>query len=494
MVYCSTNAIKHQIPLVLVSLVLMFLNADQSVLPVNMSAIAKEYGFDDIQRDEKLGGLVTGAFFASSAVSSLLSGRMADVISRMRLLMILGVMGGCGSLFCSVAASFWQLLLFRTLVGAAVGGVVPVVFAVIGDLYVAEERPQCIMVSSIIAGIGPGLGQFLAAYFGSMAWQLPFAVIGIASLVFALVLPGVVTAVMAKGDRTRPSSPTHSEVQLKNMSRTEEGVAVPDGGKEAEKEMATGKRNVPKSPTNESGMLPIEESVAMADDDKETKKEVVADKFQLMMALRPSAVLVCMQGFFGCVPWAVINTFLTDYFAMDGKMGVPYATALLAIFGIGCAVGTIAGAPIGQYLYRLDIRFLPLAMCVTCASGAGLLIILLALPGSALQDVHWIVYYVVSFFAGTMSCFSGNNAKAILMNTTASHVRGTAFGILRFMDDMGKTLGPIIISKLVLPFGRKVAFIVGISCWLPCALFCGLLCKTVPADERSAKSRDGHAV
>ena len=72
-------------PLLLIGLVQMFLTADQQIIPVNMSAVAKEYGFDEIERDEKLGGTVTATFFAASAGVSLLAGRLADLVPRIRL-------------------------------------------------------------------------------------------------------------------------------------------------------------------------------------------------------------------------------------------------------------------------------------------------------------------------------------------------------------------------------------------------------------------------
>eukprot|EP00913_Durusdinium_trenchii_P022068 g20738.t1 len=68
----------------------------------------------------------------------------------------------------------------------------------------------------------------------------------------------------------------------------------------------------------------------------------------------PTVVLICLQGITGCVPWAVINTFLTDYLAQNGGLGVLRATGVFLSFGIGCTTGTVLGGKLGQFLYKKD--------------------------------------------------------------------------------------------------------------------------------------------
>lgn len=69
---------------------------------------------------------------------------------------------------------------------------------------------------------------------------------------------------------------------------------------------------------------------------------------------KPTVLLVCAQGITGCVPWAVINTFLTDYLAVNAHLGVPGATGVAPSFGIGCFLGTVLGGKTGQWLYKRD--------------------------------------------------------------------------------------------------------------------------------------------
>merc|ERR1719330_2034614 len=64
-----------------------------------------------------------------------------------------------------------------------------------------------------------------------------------------------------------------------------------------------------------------------------------------------SARLIFVSGLFGCVPWAVLNTFMTDMLAVDKQLGVGHATAILLTFGFGGFVGSVVGTVLGDFLY-----------------------------------------------------------------------------------------------------------------------------------------------
>jgi MFS family permease len=59
-----------------------FLFADQNLMAPNLSAIAEDFGFDDVQRDMKLGGQIPFAFFVVGGAISLVIGPMADWMDR----------------------------------------------------------------------------------------------------------------------------------------------------------------------------------------------------------------------------------------------------------------------------------------------------------------------------------------------------------------------------------------------------------------------------
>eukprot|EP00929_Paragymnodinium_shiwhaense_P091297 TRINITY_DN51305_c0_g1_i1.p1 TRINITY_DN51305_c0_g1~~TRINITY_DN51305_c0_g1_i1.p1 ORF type:complete len:454 (-),score=96.77 TRINITY_DN51305_c0_g1_i1:122-1483(-) len=427
--------LQRHLPLLLMGLTQLFLTSDQSMLSVNMTPAALEFGFSDVERDEKLGGEVTAVFFSSSAAASVIAGRLADYVPRRQLIAGLAVIGGISTAATARVTSFEQLLLCRAGVGLAVGGVAPVIFSLVGDLYIQEERPRAFSALSIISGLGPGLGQWLAAWYSRSNWRSPFAIVGISICIFSVLLPHMFVS--------------HKRVDSK----------VDDGDSDAKSDLAAAQ--LAKMP----------------------------GRLALWSLLRtPSALMVFLQGLFGCIPWAVITTFLTDYLVNDNGLSVEAAAAVFMFLGIGCTTGTILGGQLGGQLYRRDKRLQPVMMAFTVFAGIPpVLLMFTQLDGIGLGQ---LTYFAFAFLGGSQAAVSGNNAKAILLNTTPPSQSGLGFGILRCMDDMGKSLGPLFVSRLVRSLGRQHALMLGILCWLPCGVCCAVLCVTVAADEAAAKLAD----
>jgi len=195
----------------------------------------------------------------------------------------------------------------------------------------------------------------------------------------------------------------------------------------------------------------------------------------------PTIGLIFLQGISGCVPWAVIQTFLADYLAETSGLGIPKATTVMFFFGFGVGIGTIAGGSVGQQAYQRDKRLQPALMSATAAGGMAPMLGLLCAPVNT--DI-WILY-LLAFLGGSLAAISGSNAKAVLLNVTPPQVRGTAFGVYNIMDDLGKGVGPVFVAKWVQLLGsRELSFLLGIGCWLPCSIFNFLICFTVVSDEQ----------
>jgi MFS family permease len=58
--------------------------------------------------------------------------------------------------------TFWQFLVLRMLTGVAVGGVFPLVFSLLGDLFPATQRAAMASLLQIATGLGIGAGQVRA--------------------------------------------------------------------------------------------------------------------------------------------------------------------------------------------------------------------------------------------------------------------------------------------------------------------------------------------
>lgn len=403
------SELSHHRALFPLAIAQMTLLADQPLLSTNMSAVANEFGFAGAEKDEKLGGIVSVVFFACGVVSSLIVGRLADVMKRSTLVCLCMLIGSTGTFSNSQAESFTSLLFGRAAVGAAVGGLIPTSFAVIGDMCPAEERPHAIGVVCIISGLGLPVGQSLAGFAGSASgWRAPFAVVGIAGWCVTLLL------------------------------------------------------------------FFIHEEPARSND-----QHLSHDVSSWSALTKPTVLCICSQGVFGCIPWAVIGTFLTDYLAVNDGMGVAGATSVLFCMGVGFIIGTIAGGKLGQHLYKKDKKLQAWLTGLTMWGGMLPLFVLFSTERPDWPFMFHILALVGVFFAA----FAPVNLKAVLLNSVATQSRGTVFGVYNIMDDLGKGLGPALVASWVRHLGRRNSFMLGMAFWLPSGLICLLMARTIPHDD-----------
>jgi len=64
--------------------------------------------------------------------------------------------------------SYWQLFVLRALTGISIGGCLPLVFNLLGDLFDAQHRTNVLSGVLIATGAGTAIGQALAGLIGSV--------------------------------------------------------------------------------------------------------------------------------------------------------------------------------------------------------------------------------------------------------------------------------------------------------------------------------------
>ena len=126
----------------LLTLTAAMLYADQNLLAPNLSAAAEEFGFSEREKDVKLGGWLQLAFFVVGSPASLVIGWLADKpsIPRTRLFFFTVLIGEGPCLATYWVKTYWQLFAVRAMTGIAVGGCLPLLFSLCGDLFPPEER------------------------------------------------------------------------------------------------------------------------------------------------------------------------------------------------------------------------------------------------------------------------------------------------------------------------------------------------------------------
>jgi EmrB/QacA subfamily drug resistance transporter len=169
---------------------------------VAMDATIVATAIPSIVRD--LGGFslfpwVFSGYVLTQAVTTPIYGKLADLYGRKPVLVASALIFVAGSVLSGAAWSMWTLIAFRGLQGIGAGGIGPVVFTVVGDLYTVEERSKIqgwlSSVWGISAVVGPAIGGFFAEY-ASWRWifyiNVPLGAIALFVLVTSFHEPHVV--------------------------------------------------------------------------------------------------------------------------------------------------------------------------------------------------------------------------------------------------------------------------------------------------------------
>ncbi len=123
-------------------------------------------------------------YLLTSAISTPIYGKLADLYGRKRMLIIGIIIFLTGSTLCGLSQTMHQLVVFRGIQGIGAGAILTICFTMIGDIFTLEERAVVqggISTMWGVAGlIGPLLGGFLID-FESWQWiyfiNIPFGIL-----------------------------------------------------------------------------------------------------------------------------------------------------------------------------------------------------------------------------------------------------------------------------------------------------------------------------
>lgn len=141
----------------------------------------------------QLGGLaiyswVFSVYMLASTTTVPIYGKLSDIFGRRPVFIVALGIFLVGSVLCGMAQSMEQLILFRTIQGIGAGGVMPLVFIIVGDIFSFEQRARMQGLFSGVWGVssivGPLLGGFLV---DQISWHWVF---------YVNVLPGIVAALL----------------------------------------------------------------------------------------------------------------------------------------------------------------------------------------------------------------------------------------------------------------------------------------------------------
>jgi len=128
----------------------------------------------------QLGGLesyswVFSAYMLTSTTTVPLFGKLSDIYGRRSIYVIAIGLFLVGSLLCGLSQSMTQLIIFRAVQGVGAGGLLPLAFIIVGDLFTLEQRARMQGLFSGVWGVssvvGPLLGGFLVEW---VSWHWVF--------------------------------------------------------------------------------------------------------------------------------------------------------------------------------------------------------------------------------------------------------------------------------------------------------------------------------
>ena len=141
----------------------------------------------------QLGGLehyswVFSAFMLASTTAVPLYGKLSDIYGRRKLYASAMALFLIGSVWCGLATSMTSLIFARALQGIGAGGIMPLAFILIGEMFTLEQRAKMQGLFSGVWGVssvvGPLLGGFLVDQF---SWRWIF---------YINVVPGLLGAAL----------------------------------------------------------------------------------------------------------------------------------------------------------------------------------------------------------------------------------------------------------------------------------------------------------
>ncbi len=414
----------------LLAFINLFLFADQNLMAPNLTQIARQFGFDDVQRDLMLGGNISLVFWMLGGVVSLGIGYLTDLISRRNLFVLVVLIGEIPCLLTGFAETYNQLFWLRALTGIGIGGALPLTYSLVGDYFSHKNRAAAAGWLGLSQGLGIAVGQLLAGFIGpEHGWQLPFILVAIPNFFLGLLF--LLTIKEPARGRTESS--------LRDL---------------------------------------IEQGHSYV-------RRINWGEYRRLFKIKTN-LLVFIQGVPGTVPWGVFFIFLNDFYSQDKGFSVEAATMIVMVVGGAAIFGAFLGGLAGNWLYNRQKKYLPVLCGTTTLLGTIPMAILINYPSQAgIENPSILLPMLIGLFTGFTISITGPNVRAMLLNVNSPETRGSIFSLYNLADDLGKGFGPVIISLLIVGFGRLWAFNIANLFWIFCGIVLLLMAKVFPEDIRS---------
>ena len=408
--YSSSLSKSDYLSLSLLFILSFFLFADQNLMGPNLTQIASDFNFNEIQRDVKLGGEISLVFWLIGGVVTLFFGYLTDVVSRKKLLIIAILFGEIPCLLTGFVETYQQFFWLRALTGIGIGAIIPITYSLIGDYFPASRRSSITGYLGLVVGLGIAGGQLLAGMTGPvLGWKMCFVIVACPN--FIVLILYIIFGTEPKRGQSDISKANISFVNVSSL-----------------KKLLSKKTNI----------------------------------------------LVFLQGMAGTVPWAVFFVYLADYLSQDIGYSVQIATLVVSVIGLSAMMGGFVGGLVGNRLYNINPKYQPLLSAICTFIGMIPTAFLINIkPSTDLGLMYPIILGIFSGFFITITApnmkailmnvnHSNNRGTAFALYNLADDL-GRGFGpfiISFFILQFGRQLGFNIANGIWFLCGIAILFMI----------------------------------
>ncbi|HEY1064150.1 MAG TPA: MDR family MFS transporter [Candidatus Saccharimonadales bacterium] len=163
---------------------------DQTIVSTALPAIVNElHGLSQYS-------WVATSYLLTSAIATPLYGKISDMFGRKRIFQSAIVIFLIGSVLCGLAQDMTQLIIFRGIQGIGAGGLMTLVFAIIGDVVPPRQRGKYQGYFAAVFAVSSVAGPLLGGLFTDhLSWRwvffinIPVGIIALAAIALRLHLP-----------------------------------------------------------------------------------------------------------------------------------------------------------------------------------------------------------------------------------------------------------------------------------------------------------------
>ena len=313
-----------------ISLISFFMFADQNLMGPNLTLIASDFNLLDV-KDQYLGGLIPLVFWIVGGFVALIVGYYTDVLSRKILFTLIVFIGEIPCFLSGFSETYIEFFILRALTGIGIGGIIPITYSIIGDLYAPNERIKVITLIGMASGLGIAVGQVVSGLLGdTFGWRLPFIIFALPNFILAIIF------FMTASEPIRGDMDTNiTNYKISKFSDL---------------------KYVFKIKTN---------------------------------------ILIFLQGIFGTIPWGVFSIFLIDYFVIEKSYLRSTATLVITLVGAMALLSSLIGGYLGNKLYNKNPRLLPLFCGISTILGVIPAALLINVPAKLNGNETLLVTYSV---------------------------------------------------------------------------------------------------